>query len=495
MGDAERVDADRLRGARSHCCARSRGARSSPRTAASVISLRDAELPDELQRPPFEARVADLGGDREGSPRRAPHRERACRCGSRSPRRRAAPPLAASSGDRRRRRARPRNVALPSWRSIRRSQNGSRATQRRSASSGSCSSSVSSAARRFAAVAVEPRRVLAAARRARAPSRRGARQPRCLAGFREPLARVQPHGLEQAVAAVTAGVVDGDERLLDEAARGRPRSPRLRELVVRADRLDRVELEAAGEDGEPAEQRPARQARAGRGSTGASPRASAGVSARRGCPAQEPETIVEPLGDRRGLERSEPAGGELERERQAVEPEADASDVLRVLVVEHEAGRSRRRPARRRAGPPRSGEARRERARCSGSGMSSDGTRNTTSPGTRSGSRLVARIVSCGAERSSASASASVAASTCSQLSSTSSSVRGARTSTTASTELLPGERADVERGGDRVRHEARGRRAQRARRAPHRPRTTARRRARARARAASCRRHPSRTA
>src|SRR2546421_557438 len=36
--------------------------------------------------------------------------------------------------------------------------------------------------------------------------------------------------------------------------------------------------------------------------------------------------------------------------------------------------------------------------------MSSDGTRNTTSPGTRMGSRLVARIVSWGAARRSASA-------------------------------------------------------------------------------------------
>ena len=49
--------------------------------------------------------------------------------------------------------------------------------------------------------------------------------------------------------------------------------------------------------------------------------------------------------------------------------------------------------------------------------MSSDGTRNTTSPGTRRGSRLVARSVSRGPERSSVSASPAVAGSRCSQLS------------------------------------------------------------------------------
>ena len=75
----------------------------------------------------------------------------------------------------------------------------------------------------------------------------------------------------------------------------------------------------------------------------------------------------------------------------------------------------------------------------SGLGMSSDGTRKTTSPATRSGSRLVARIVSWGAKRSSRSDRAAVAARTCSQLSSTSSSVRVERTSITASTTSCAG--------------------------------------------------------
>ena len=88
--------------------------------------------------------------------------------------------------------------------------------------------------------------------------------------------------------------------------------------------------------------------------------------------------------------------------------------------------------------------------------MSSDGTLKTTSPATRSGSRLVARIVSRGAERSSRSASAAVSASTCSQLSSTSSSIRGGEEAGHGVAEILRREGADVERGRHRLGHEPR---------------------------------------
>ena len=60
--------------------------------------------------------------------------------------------------------------------------------------------------------------------------------------------------------------------------------------------------------------------------------------------AEHPEAIVEALRDRRGTECSQTAGGELERERQAVEPEADAGDVHRVLLIEREARRRRTSP-------------------------------------------------------------------------------------------------------------------------------------------------------
>ena len=57
--------------------------------------------------------------------------------------------------------------------------------------------------------------------------------------------------------------------------------------------------------------------------------------------AKDPEPVVEPLRDRRGAQRSEPAGGELERERQPVEAKADAGDVLGDVLVEREPGRRR----------------------------------------------------------------------------------------------------------------------------------------------------------
>ena len=65
--------------------------------------------------------------------------------------------------------------------------------------------------------------------------------------------------------------------------------------------------------------------------------------------AQQAEAVVEPGGDRRGAERAEPGGRELEGEWQAVEAETDPRDVLGVLLVELEARRGRDRALRRRA--------------------------------------------------------------------------------------------------------------------------------------------------
>ena len=122
----------------------------------------------------------------------------------------------------------------------------------------------------------------------------------------------------------------------------------------------------------------------------------------------------------------------------------------------------------------------------SGLGMSSDGTRKTTSPATRSGSRLVATIVSSGANRSSRSESAAVAARTCSQLSSTRSSVRAGQSVDHRVDEVMRGQGANVERGCDCLGDQLERRRGRRARRAQRRLRTTARRCGRARARVAS---------
>ena len=60
--------------------------------------------------------------------------------------------------------------------------------------------------------------------------------------------------------------------------------------------------------------------------------------------AEHAKAVVEALRDRRGTKCPQAPGGELERERQAVEAEADPRDVHGVLLVEREARRSRLRP-------------------------------------------------------------------------------------------------------------------------------------------------------
>ncbi len=149
VGDAERVDADRLRG----------GEALAPRELERALEPRhrdvgrvagDAELPEELERPPLGARdrrsrdatawLSSAYGEAAGE-RAAAEVDR--RRGEQRLARRAVRSGAAASASSKRRCA--------SWRSIRRSQNGHSATHKRSASPGARSSSVSSATRRFAA--------------------------------------------------------------------------------------------------------------------------------------------------------------------------------------------------------------------------------------------------------------------------------------------------------------------------------------------------------
>ena len=163
-----------------------------------------------------------------------------------------------------------------------------------------------------------------------------------LARLVEPLARVQANGLEQAVAALAGGaLVGGDKRLLDETCE-HVGDARTVELAAGAHALDRLELEAAGEDREPTKQRPLVRleqvvAPLQRRRERLLPRRRRVAHA-----AEHAEAVVEPLRDRRRTERPQAAGGELERERQAVEAKADTGNVHRVLLVEREAGRRRR---------------------------------------------------------------------------------------------------------------------------------------------------------
>ncbi len=192
-------------------------------------------------------------------------------------------------------------------------------------------------------LAVEQRRVALLLGERERPGRVPPGERRRLAGLVEPFARVEANRLEQAVAPLAPAFVRGDERLLDEPREHVGAAGHV-EPVAGADRLDGGELEAAGEDGEPAEEHPLVGleqvvAPLERRRERLLPRRRRAVAR-----AEQAEAVVEPLGDRRRAERSQPARGELERERQAVEPEADAGDVRRVLLVEHESGRRRRRP-------------------------------------------------------------------------------------------------------------------------------------------------------
>jgi hypothetical protein len=128
-------------------------------------------------------------------------------------------------------------------------------------------------------------------------------------------------------------------------------------------------------------------------------------------PAEQREPVGETLRDLLRREGPQPRRGELERERQAVETLAQLRDRREGLVVQLEVA-ARSRPFH-------------EEMRRVGVGQRRD--LETDSPGTPSGSRLVASRRTPGHDERSAAASSPAAAVTCSQLSSTSSSSRRCR--------------------------------------------------------------------
>ena len=87
--------------------------------------------------------------------------------------------------------------------------------------------------------------------------------------------------------------------------------------------------------------------------------------------------------------------------------------------------------------------------------MASEGTRKTTSPGTRSGSRLVARIVSCGAARSNASVERCRRRQQVLAVVEHEQQLARREEVDHGRDQLLRGQRPDVERGCDRVRDES----------------------------------------
>ena len=210
-----------------------------------------------------------------------------------------------------------------------------------------------------------------------------------------------------------------DERLVDQAAEQSDRLLAL-ERILGADVLGRLQAEAPGEHREapqedllvgleqveaPGERRPQRLL----------------PGHRRAAPAREQvERVVEALDDLCGGEDADPGRRELDRQRHPVEAVAEGRDRDRVLVVQLEAGgglarANREEPHRLRLQRSSDGE------RSPSFGRESEGTRQVTSPGTRSGSRLVASTVRRGQWPSSASTRCATGSIRCSQLSSSSS--------------------------------------------------------------------------
>ena len=208
------------------------------------------------------------------------------------------------------------------------------------------------------------------------------------------------------------------------------------------DRLGRLQGEPAGEHRQAVEQRPLRRRRAGRSSSPPPPAGSAGAAAPCGCPRSAagsgppaaPGAAPRAARARRAAASSRASGMPSSRRQ-------SSATARRVPVGHGERRAGRSRPARRRAGPPRTGPRRlRRRAPAPGGrAATSEGTRQGVSPAMPSASRLVARRRTSGQARSSASASRAQASSRCSQLSSTSSRRRAASASASVASSGRPG--------------------------------------------------------
>jgi hypothetical protein len=180
-------------------------------------------------------------------------------------------------------------------------------------------------------------------REVRVPGAVGAFEQLPLAHLMQPLAGILAHRLEQLVAGRATLAVDAHERLFDQAAEqleDRAGSERLTAAYL----LGGLEAEAAGEDGEPPEQHAlvgAEQlvAPVERGRERPLPR-----KRRAAARAEHAERVAQPLQYLFRREHADPCRRQLERERHAVEPDAELGHRAGVAHVDLEAGRSVRSP-------------------------------------------------------------------------------------------------------------------------------------------------------
>ncbi|WP_345279033.1 hypothetical protein [Kitasatospora albolonga] len=157
-----------------------------------------------------------------------------------------------------------------------------------------------------------------------------------LAARPQPAGAVLAQGVQQPVAGAERALLPQQHRLGDQLAH------QVEEFLggqalARAHVLDRLQVEAAGEDREPGpEQTFLRRAElmtpADRGAQRAVPLRAAARTAD-----QQPEAVVQPVGDLLHRERPQPPGGQLHRERDAVQPAAEPGGLGQVALGQLEA--------------------------------------------------------------------------------------------------------------------------------------------------------------
>ena len=159
-----------------------------------------------------------------------------------------------------------------------------------------------------------------------------------VAGVVEALERVLTQGLEQAVTRGGVGaVVEDNHRLRDQVIERVADIPR-RELVVSRDRGGGVGIEAPGEDPEAIEDRAIAFVEQRIGPLDRGPQRLMPLDPATPSTGEEPEPFVEEPRDLGRAHAGNPRGGELDRQRDRVEPPADLHDLLRIRRVELQPG-------------------------------------------------------------------------------------------------------------------------------------------------------------
>ena len=166
-----------------------------------------------------------------------------------------------------------------------------------------------------------------------------------LSGLVQSLGGVLPHGLKQAVAAITGALLHVDERLVDQATEESDRFL-AHESVIGADVLCRLEGEAPGEHREPPQEDLLVGLEQIEAPSECRPQRLLPGHRRAASPREQVERVIDALDHLGRREHADPGRRELDREGHPVEAVAEGRDRDRVLVVQLEAGGGLARPNR-----------------------------------------------------------------------------------------------------------------------------------------------------